>query len=430
MMVIGTPKVQSISWGAPTGAVNRSGVSFLNEGDSVSITYKFDRNVSSLFHPGSNAEYIVLNNGEKAFVSEVHGNQVKFSYTVKPSDDIVGLGLIGPTGTEIFGHGGQHLSFNYSGHAVSAPKGLEIVDTAPPTITIDTIAGDDVLSRVEARHGLRISGTTTAENGQTVVVRVVDESNNKVIEKISGTVSNGKWEVDLSRYDALRLSDPTYRVTAEVADFAGNKSADARYFTSTICFMAGTRIQTVDGQVMVETLKRGDTVVCADGRVRTVNWLGRQTVSTVFANSVRVLPIRIMAGAISDGVPSRDLLISPDHALLIDGILIHAGALVNGTSVVRETDVPRTFMYYHVEVSDHSLILAEGTPAETFVDNVDRLAFDNWAEHEALYPGGLTLSEMPYPRAKSHRQVPVRTRVRLAERARLIGVRPDQLAVG
>jgi len=42
--------------------------------------------------------------------------------------------------------------------------------------------------------------------------------------------------------------------------------------------------------------------------------------------------------------------------------------------------------YYHVEVDDHSLILAESMPAETFVDNVDCLAFDNWREHEALYP--------------------------------------------
>ena len=54
----------------------------------------------------------------------------------------------------------------------------------------------------------------------------------------------------------------------------------------------------------------------------------------------------------------------------------------------------------------HSLILAEDVPAETFVDNVDRLAFDNWDEHEALYPNGKPIAEMPYPRAKAYRQVP------------------------
>jgi len=50
--------------------------------------------------------------------------------------------------------------------------------------------------------------------------------------------------------------------------------------------------------------------------------------------------------------------------------------------------VPRVSTYYHVEVDDHSLIFAENTPAETFVDDVDRLGFENWAEHEALYPNG------------------------------------------
>ena len=77
--------------------------------------------------------------------------------------------------------------------------------------------------------------------------------------------------------------------------------------------------------------------------------------------------------------------------------LIQAGALINGTSIVRETNVPTTFTYYHVEVEDHSLILAENTPAETFVDNVDRLGFDNWAEHEAIYPNGKHVNELPYP---------------------------------
>jgi Hint domain len=188
-----------------------------------------------------------------------------------------------------------------------------------------------------------------------------------------------------------------------------------------ICFAAGTLIRTPDGQAAVETLKCGDHVLTQDGRIATVDWLGIQTISMRFADKLRVLPIRIRAGAVGENVPSRDLLVSPDHAILVEGALIQAGALVNGTPIVRETNVPMTFKYYHVEVEDHSLILAENTPAETFVDNVERLAFDNWAEHEALYPDGKPITELPYPRAKSHRQVPVSTRVLLAARAEAMG---------
>jgi hypothetical protein len=166
----------------------------------------------------------------------------------------------------------------------------------------------------------------------------------------------------------------------------------------------------------VETLQHGAIVTLADGGNATVLWLGRQTVSTVFADPLRVNPIRIKANALADGVPARDLLTSPDHGILVDGVLVQASTLVNGTSIIRETEVAEVFTYYHVEVADHALILAENTPAETFIDNVDRLAFDNWDEHKAIL-GETTIAEMAYPRAKAARQVPSSTRVRLAARA-------------
>ncbi|HUW80553.1 MAG TPA: Hint domain-containing protein, partial [Acidocella sp.] len=186
------------------------------------------------------------------------------------------------------------------------------------------------------------------------------------------------------------------------------------------CFMAGTSVRTPSGDVAVETLKTGDMVSLSDGHIAPVSWLGVQTVSMVFADPLRVLPIRIKAGALGEGLPGRDLLLSADHALLVDGILAQAGALVNGVSIIRETQVPTVFTYYHVEVADHSLILAENVPAETFVDNVDRMGFDNWAEHEALYGNAVAIVEMDYPRAKSARQVPQAIRNRLMARAEAI----------
>jgi Hint domain len=182
-----------------------------------------------------------------------------------------------------------------------------------------------------------------------------------------------------------------------------------------ICFMANTSIRTVAGEVAVQNLKIGDQVRTCDGRFVPVRWIGRQTVSSRFTDELQ-LPIRIRAGALGENVPCRDLVVSPGHALFVDGVLIQAGALVNGTSIVREKDAPEIFVYYHVEVDDHSLIFAEDAPAETFIDNVDRANFDNWNEYQALYPEGKAVIEMAYPRAKAYRQVPRAIRERLAER--------------
>ena len=198
--------------------------------------------------------------------------------------------------------------------------------------------------------------------------------------------------------------------------------------TEAICFYPGTRIRTPSGKVAVEALRAGDLVLIEDGRAVPVRWMGRQTVSTRFADPLRVLPIRIAAGALDEGVPLRDLLVSPDHALLVDGVLVQAGALVNGTTIRRETAVPEVFTYWHVELADHALVRAEGVFAESFIDNVARLAFDNWAEHEAAADPA-PMAEMELPRAKSHRQVPAATRRRLAARAEaLLASRATQAA--
>jgi hypothetical protein len=187
------------------------------------------------------------------------------------------------------------------------------------------------------------------------------------------------------------------------------------------CFYPGTMIATPNGEVAVEELAIGDVTLRHDGTTALVRWMGRNTVMTRFADPMKALPIRIKKGALAANVPSRDLLVSPDHAMFVDGILAHAGALVNGTSIVRETNVPSTFTYHHIELAEHALVIAENAPAESFIDNVDRMAYDNWAEHEALYGDLPALVEMELPRAKSQRQVPSATRQRLAARAVELG---------
>jgi hypothetical protein len=75
-------------------------------------------------------------------------------------------------------------------------------------------------------------------------------------------------------------------------------------------------------------------------------------------------------------MPRRDLLVSPDHALFVDGKLIAARLLVNGASVRRETEC-RAITYYHVELDAHDVLLAEGLPAESYLDTGNRTIFEN-----------------------------------------------------
>jgi autotransporter passenger strand-loop-strand repeat protein len=187
-----------------------------------------------------------------------------------------------------------------------------------------------------------------------------------------------------------------------------------------LCFRPGTRIATPFGTAPVETLRPGDLVLTASGQAEPVCRLGVQTVSLRFADPLRALPIRVRAGALAERVPSRDLLVSPGHALLIDGVLAQAGALVNGSSVVREAVMPEIFRYYHLELAAHAVLLAEDTPAESYLDGVEAMAFDDAGAREAAAPA----EQLPYPRIKAQRQLPQAVRARLMARAALLAARP------
>lgn len=181
-----------------------------------------------------------------------------------------------------------------------------------------------------------------------------------------------------------------------------------------LCFGTGTMIATPAGDVPVQALKPGDPVCLADGGTAPVRWIGRRVIARRFADPPRVLPVRIRAGALGEGVPRRDLLLSPGHAVRVGAVLAHAGALVNGRSIVREMRLPERFVYWHVELDAHALILAEGAAAETFLESHAEAPFDNRAERPAASPNS---KELPCPRCRSARQVPRSLREELAARA-------------
>ncbi|MGU3330814.1 Hint domain-containing protein [Methylobacterium mesophilicum] len=131
------------------------------------------------------------------------------------------------------------------------------------------------------------------------------------------------------------------------------------------CYCSETRISTDRGDVAVEELRIGDVVLTAAGQNRTILWIGTRRYPGISAPRAD-RPVRIKADALADGVPTRDLLVSPDHALYLDGLFVAAGHLVNGTSITRGEEV-KDLTYWHVELDRHDLLLAENTPAESFL---------------------------------------------------------------
>lgn len=163
-----------------------------------------------------------------------------------------------------------------------------------------------------------------------------------------------------------------------------SKSAAVFDMASVPCFALGSRILTTRGEVAVEDLVEGDEAVLAGGGARAVIWIGSRRIKvSAHPRPEEVNPIRIRAGAFADGVPARDLLLSPGHAVRMGEVLIPAGKLVNGATIVQdEVDSVR---YFHVELDAHDVLLAEGLACESYLDDGNRDTFANAAEHLALY---------------------------------------------
>jgi hypothetical protein len=144
----------------------------------------------------------------------------------------------------------------------------------------------------------------------------------------------------------------------------------------TPCYLRGTRIRTTRGEFPVENLERGDLVVTASGESRPIVWLGSRRVDCArHRDPAAVWPVRIRAGALGSDQPARDLWVSPGHSLLMDGSLVQAERLINGATIER-VELPRV-EYWHVELDTHDVLLAEGAPAESYLDTGNRSSFSN-----------------------------------------------------
>jgi hypothetical protein len=176
------------------------------------------------------------------------------------------------------------------------------------------------------------------------------------------------------------------------------------------CFLAGTRIKTTEREINIEELRIGDNVLTASGEAKPIKFIGRRKLSRERAGPWKngEGPVKISRFAIDGKAPHSDLYISPGHAIYIDGVLIPAGNLVNGVTIVADAK-PETLSLtlFHIEFDTHEAILAEGLAVESFRhDNPHAHAFDNADEYVRLYgpPGEPPAPFAPIVRYHSSRQ--------------------------
>jgi T5SS/PEP-CTERM-associated repeat protein len=208
-----------------------------------------------------------------------------------------------------------------------------------------------------------------------------------------GGVDRVYFAQNFADYTVLRTGNSVAVTLGSVTDTLENifqlSFADQDVFAAFIpCFAEGTRIATDGGDAAVETLSLGDRALALVGEKHVplpVTWIGRRHIDLARHREPELVqPIRIRRDAFAPGQPARDLLVSPDHAIFIEGGLIPARLLVNGGSIAQECDW-RSVTYYHVELAEHAIILAEGLPVESYLDTGNRGAFENGGEPLMLH---------------------------------------------
>ncbi len=219
-------------------------------------------------------------------------------------------------------------------YAISSGGQLELGSDAPPASTInfaDGLADTLILDNESARLAAHITGLS---GGNTIDISSLAFSSSFTTsyQGTTLTIDDGTTPVftftDIDKLGAFTLAD--------------NGSGG----TVVACYLEGTRILTNSGEKPIEELTIGELVIARHGHAKPIKWIGRRSYTGAFAASNQDLsPMLIRAGALADGVPKRDLYVSPEHALYLDDVLVPARELVNGVTIVRASGIRSDLLF-------------------------------------------------------------------------------------
>lgn len=140
-----------------------------------------------------------------------------------------------------------------------------------------------------------------------------------------------------------------------------------------ICFAQNTMIATITGERAVQALRMGDKIITRDNGLQEIAWIGHKTIDLKAAPALR--PILIKAGSLGHNQPEQDILVSPNHRMLVANdvtsllfeereTLVAAKHLVGKSGI--EIAAPASVTYYHILFENHEVVLGNGAWSESF----------------------------------------------------------------
>ncbi|KJN61207.1 type 1 secretion target domain-containng protein [Enterobacter hormaechei subsp. steigerwaltii] len=237
--------------------------------------------------------------GGKSYTAKVDADG-KWTATV-PSSDLAGL-KDGDASVQV-------SVTNVNGNSASAGREYS-VDATAPTVTIDTVAGDNVINGSEAAAGVAISGTTTAEVGQTVTVNLGGNSYTAQVQQ------GGVWSINVPAADLSTLADNGYTVQVSVSDAAGNPGSAGKAITldttpPTVSF------NVVAGDDVINSVEHGQAQVISG--TATGASVGDKLVITIGSNQYTTTVDA--SGKWSVGVPASDISALTDGTVTLSATI-------------------------------------------------------------------------------------------------------------
>lgn len=244
-------------------------------------------------------------------------------------------------------------------------------------------------------HGLVANGTQV-ESESYHFLRALDDDGNPTGDIITITVfsQNGQTSNIWGMASDTELQDGVRYVKV-----GGSNNGDSLYESFVPCFTSGAMVSTPTGLIRVEDLKVGDRVMTRDNGLQELRWIGQKNLLRAdLVAETRFCPIRIHKGALGNDMPLHDMMVSPNHRMLIRGpylsvnfgeeeMLIAAKHLVGMPGV--EIVAPRDVSYLHLLCDRHEVLMVDGTWTESFQPgefSMNGLASAQAEEIFALFP--------------------------------------------